>query len=157
MATKIKRVTGGEAIEQLPEILPHLVFLEDEEEQCKRYALEFARSAKEAPDTMLVVVAYKDEELVGFTIATLFADCVYVSQAWSKPGNSFRIADEMFLRVMLWAQGLGRKSVRAETHRNTEGFFARFGFVERSKTIERKIEPEFFDNILAAVRVVKNG
>lgn len=102
---------------------------------------ELAQQLKQAlhgrPETVFVVQARRDGELIGFIVCDLAIGHPYVwmSQAWSHPQNTFRVADEMWRRVREWAEMVGKGEVRAETRRQVDALRRRFGFEVESVTI----------------------
>jgi hypothetical protein len=89
-----------------------------------------------APDQIFVFGAWKGELLVGFVIAESNPLHVFISQLWSNQGNPPTVADRLFLQVLIWAQGLGRTKIIAETRRDLEAMHRRAGFTERSILVE---------------------
>lgn len=153
MSLKISRVQGVEAIELLPEIGTSLTFPNDEQNH-EKFVIQLAGLLKNNPEGTMVIVAKRDNELIGFLIANSTPDFVYLAQAWSKPGNNFRIFDEMFLRILMWAVGLGKPSIRAETVRDLDAVYERAGFTPRSVTIERKIDNDLLIKLMNRAREV---
>ena len=82
---------------------------------------------------------------------------IYVSQVWSDAKNGWKVADEMFLKVLLWAYALGKSSLRAETQRDMGGWYRRFGFEERSVVIEKVVTPEMSARFVSHAREIFNG
>jgi hypothetical protein len=94
------------------------------------------------PESVLIVQAKKDEQLVGFIIAHNTGPFVTCVQAWSRNANSFRIIDAMWSHVVLWTTVLGKSEIRAETRREIGPLHRRFGFVEIKKTIGYTVQPD---------------
>jgi hypothetical protein len=99
------------------------------------------------PESVLVIQATRDNTLVGFLIAQNTGPFVWLAQAWSRPGNEYQVADEMWSRLLVWSAALGKSEIRAETKRSINPLYERFGFVEFSRTITRKIDTSILDHI----------
>lgn len=151
MGIKISRLQGKDAVELLPRLAEHLVF-PAERDQSVKFLQQVTGMLANAPEQIQFIVATRDEELVGFVLSNVAEDCVYIAQMWSKPGNSFRIADEMFLYVLLWAVGLGKPCVRATTSRSAGAFYERAGFKQTSVVIERQVDQEMLHKMLNRAR-----
>lgn len=154
MGIEIQQLNGPLATRVLVEINRHLIL---PEELKGTFIVECERMLLEQPDSIQFVVATKLGEVVGFCISQLTRDFIYVAQIWSKPGNSSKIADEMFLHPVLWAVSTGRRSIRAETKRDLMSLYHRAGFIERSVTIEKPITPEVLGAVFQNAREVFNG
>ena len=93
------------------------------------------------PQDILVLVAIDAEELLGFilTIAEPSVSHAFVMQAWvstkAPPGTSKKLLS----RVVMWAEDLGRTSIRMETYRDARLFTRRFGFKEFSSIMQLPI------------------
>ena len=109
---KIKRVMKPDSPNLLLEVANHLVFPQDENRGAE-FVQQLIETLKTSPESVNFVVAMDGEELVGFLVAVNTSeDCVLLSQAWSKPGNSWKIIDELFLRharapLALWLEADG--------------------------------------------------
>ena len=151
---KIKRVMKPDSPNLLLEVANHLVFPQDENRGAE-FVQQLIETLKTSPESVNFVVAMDGEELVGFLVAVNTSeDCVLLSQAWSKPGNSWKIIDELFLRIILWTFGLGKSSIRAETSRDSEAVWRRWEFQDRSRIIERKLDPSLLGQFLDKAREV---
>lgn len=157
MHVNISRIQGEQIMDFLPEIHEHLVFQDKIPGQREAYTKELHAKVLRNAEDILLVVAESDGQLLAFVVAQALPACVFVSQTWSAARNPWQIVDELFLRVILWAEALGKKSIRAETARDADAFFRRFGFVERSVVIERAIEPGMTSVILDGLRSMVNG
>lgn len=151
MSLRISRVQGQEALDLLPELGVNLVFPNDEPSH-EKFLKQVAGMLINSPEQIQVIVAVRDNQVIGFLIANNAPECVYIAQCWSKPGNNFRVFDEMFLRVLCWCYGLGKTSVRADTVRDLDAAYERAGFTLRSHTIERQITPEMIQNFTNRAR-----
>lgn len=111
-----------------------------------------------ASDKIQVIAAEREGRIVGFSIAfDLNVPHIWISQFWNDPNESPKIADELFLRVLNWAVGLGKEEVRAETRRNVEVMYRRVGFEPHSTIVKLSlngIESKLLDR---AREVFKDG
>lgn len=151
MAIKISRVQGREALETLPKLAEYLVFPAGRNHS-EKFLGQVAMMLRNTPEQVQFITATRDGELIGFVLSNVCDDCVYVAQMWSKPGNSFKVADEMFLYVLLWTVGLGKPCVRASTSRDVTAFYERAGFQQTSVIIERQVDSEMLSRLLHKAR-----
>lgn len=151
MSIKISRLQGSQAFETLPKLKDKLTFPGDVD-QSDKFLKQAAGLLANAPEQIQFIVAYRDEELIGFMLSNVTEDSVYIAQAWSKPGNSFRVFDEMFLYVILWAAGLGKPCIRANTTRDVNAAYERAGFKQVSVVIERAVDNEMLHKLLHRAR-----
>lgn len=118
--------------------------LEDSDYPPDVFAEVLRQSIVDLPDTTYVLVAVEEDETVhGFLIANAAPEQkhVFVVQAWADPTVPY-VSDKMFLRLIMWAESLGRKEIRAETQRDPSAFLRRWNF----KTISRIIGFTIPDN-----------
>jgi hypothetical protein len=131
----------------IPQLSPH--FTVETEEERPLVAAQLASLLQQNPEAVFLVTAVLEGEVVAFIIAHNLQNLPYtfVAQAWSADGNPLRIADELFLRVMVWTSALGKREVRAETGRNPTPFYRRVG-LEPVRTILRREVPEDLNRTL---------
>ena len=136
-------------VRQVEPMIPHFVLHVGTEKLRLEFARQLVITMTNSPNTVNVIQAWSymetvEKELLGVIIGTnsVTQPYILIPQAWSHPGNSFEIMDELFGRLVMWAASMGKTSVRAETTRNVESMFHRFGLTEIAKVIERKITPE---------------
>lgn len=111
------------------------------------YIQDYLELWRRRPDDLFVLEARTDE-LVAFLIVTAERTCVNLSQAWAKPGIPWAVMAAMFQRVVLWAASIDRFEIRAETKRDVDALFRRFGFEEHSVNIRYQIPHTIFDTFL---------
>jgi len=78
----------------------------------------------------LFLQVWDGEEMLAFVMcgAPQGYNSVYVYDAWADP--KFKTMSELVLRVLLWAEGLGRKFLRMDSTRSPEAWNRRWGFEE---------------------------
>ncbi len=125
-------------------MVPNLVTREDTEESQATCAFEIRLRMQSIPDSINIIQAWDDEELVGFVVGIIYPNKTSMSlpQTWSKTGNPFEIAEYMFSGLLMWAVTCGRNAIVGECDREAGPLFRRYGFVEIAKIIERKITDE---------------
>lgn len=106
-----------------------------------------------------VYLAYKEDpnkpdeiEVCAFIIAFAPANIthVWLFQVWCDPKYANKgLADKMFLRVILWAEHIGRSFIRGETKRNEGAVYRKWGFREHSKIVQYELVPEQAINALS--------
>lgn len=136
-------------------MIPH--FVVETEDQRRQVTQQIVKALLESPDRLFVVQAKRDEELIGFLVAQNIGSCVYVAQAWSNPSNGWPVADAMWERTVLWTVAIGKPEIRAETKRESEALYRRFGFEEVSKTIAFKVPDGLMNELVAALKEVSVG
>ena len=157
MSIKLKRLRGQQAVEILPKIVEHLVFPEETQNERQMYIKGIVYQLQQAPATVCLVVATKDENVVGFIVAVDNGDHVFVSQFYSQQGNPWSIAEAMMGHVMVFTVGQGHMRVRGETTRDVDAALRRFGFEERCVMVERKIDPETLKRFRTQAQETLNG
>ena len=143
-------------IDVIPNLKENLVF---EEGQSPEKFIELVKTFLErAPGKIQIIAAEREGKVVGFSISfDLDVPHIWISQFWNDPQVSSKVADEMFLRVLNWAVGLGKKEVRAETRRNVDAMYRRVGFEPHSTIVKLSlngIESRLLDR---AREVFKDG
>lgn len=153
-------ISRMKSIDTILEMVPHFTFQSDEPENQIRFGEQIRAGLTNNPDSLHILQAWNDEnEIVGFIVAhaPIGEDFTWVSQAWSRIGNPKSVATELFMRTLMWTIGLGRSSIRAETSRDIEAFYRRFGFVFHSATIKYEITPEVVAQMFGLGRESING
>lgn len=143
-----------------PKIVPKIasLFVLHDEDSREAFVKDLMARMIQAPESLLFVAAIREDDVVGFVIAQNLADHrVWVAQAWSEDGNDPQVADELFMRVLLWASALGKTVLGAETTRNAGALLRRFGFCEKATLVEYTIPPGFLPEVIDAMRGVVNG
>ncbi len=151
---KIIRSRDPKSVEYM---LPHLTLRNATEGMREKYLHRLALTMVNAPETVFLVQAWEGEDIVGFVVANVADEHVWVSQAWSKTGNPSAVGDEMFNRTILWAIALGRMTLRAETTRDIGAMFRRFKFEPITTIVEHRISPEVISKILERGKEYING
>lgn len=150
---RILHVTSPESVPEMARLVQV-----DDEPQRLEFAQKLAAAMVQTPDRVQVLQARRDDELVGFTISeNASAPYVWLAQGWSKPGNSWQVADELWLRVMLWAIGLGKNEIRAESGREVSALHRRFGFEDFRTVVQHKIDPNLLSHMLGSMKEVLSG
>lgn len=154
------RITRLQSVQGLEEMYPHFVFTDIVQRQ--QLIRQLTETMLQTPESLLVLQAISDVAdpgLVGFVVANNVpgASYVWVAQAWSQPGNDFEVADAMWARVRVWACALGKSSVRAQTGREIDVIYRRFGFEELCKIVEHKLDPALLGLMVEGIQEVANG
>ena len=91
-----------------------------------------------------------DGEIVAFVIAYApsMQRHVFLYQAWCKPGTDEKVADKLFLSLVLWSEANGRTSIKAETKRDVNAIYRRWNFIPFSQIIEFKIDSLLEEKLL---------
>lgn len=142
----------------IPQILPHLVLADDLEREA--FGQKLAHYIVTSPECVLFLSAMDEGgKVVGFVIAENPPSTKYITinQAWIAPGQSFKLSNELFLRVTMWAIGLDKTTIRAETKRNTGPLFRRFGFEPVSVNVEYRVPQSLMPEILSVIRGETDG
>ena len=137
-----------------------ITFIQDylipDEEYEKDTFVELLKSMiAERPDDMFVPIAIDGDKPVAFLIAMAPQEQrhVWIMQAWASPElTDQRMKDTMFLELVMWTLGSGRRSIRAETQRDTKPFLRRWGFKPFSEVLSYDIREDFEDQLLSQVR-----
>lgn len=152
--TRILRTRDPKAVEYM---IPHFTLPGGDEEK-EAAGQQLMQRMTTSPESVVVFQAWRGEDIVGFIIAFVSENpFVWVAQGWSRPGNPWVIADELFRRVLLWGMALGRTSIRAETSRDLEAMYSRFGFKPVASIVERRITPEEISSVLSLGKAVVDG
>lgn len=109
----------------------------------------------ERPENIYLPIAVEGDKPVAFLIAIAPDDQkhVWIMQAWaSKDLTKERMKDTLFLELIMWTLGLGRRSIRAETKRNTGPFLRRWGFSTFSEILDYGIKDDFEASLLNQVK-----
>jgi hypothetical protein len=110
--------------------------------------VEFVRETLErgTSDDSLVLLAFDGEELKSFLIACDVprTDHVFIIQVWAdKELTDGVVQKQMFFRLCMWTEGLGKSIIRGETVRNSDAFFRRWGFKKTSEVLTFEIPSGF--------------
>lgn len=110
------------------------------------------------PDSVCVIVARSDAGVVGFVVLqNTPSDYTFVVQAWSLSTNPRSVADAMFARAVLWTNALGKSKIRAQTSRDVDSFYRRFGFAPVASIIEHTIDPSITQRLIDALKEPSDG
>lgn len=95
------------------------------------------------PDKTLVLTIFDNDILKGFVVAYApdGAEHVLLIDTWMDndlPGSLWQ--DKVFLRLCIWADGLGRKKINAETNRNPRALLKRWNFKLLTKIVSFDLE-----------------
>lgn len=155
MTTRIIRTRDPKAVECM---IPHFTLPDSGDGPKKVFGARLVSQMQNSPETVNVLQAWRGDDLVGLAVATVSdSPFVWISQAWSVIGNSTKIVDGMFVRLILWTLALGRLSLRAETSRDLESFCRRFSFEPVASIVEHRISPEVIENILDRGKEIIHG
>lgn len=94
--------------------------------------LEYWRSITD----FLVLVSENDDKIDGFVIGFKDRNSLWLSQVWSKNGNS----EEGMKRTEQWAKKRNLKYIRGETGRNEMKAMSKYGFREASVIMEKELK-----------------
>ena len=115
------------------------------------YAKALEDMLRDDPNNTFVVQAWDGDSLVALLVA--FAGSgqshVFIYDAWADPqieDNS--LTHKMFVRLLLWAESIGRTQVRCETSRPIEAITKRWGFTEHAKILKYEIEEAFEETLI---------
>jgi len=113
---------------------------------------KFIKKLIDDPQGLLVLQGRdEDQNLLCFGIINdpgIDYDFVEVSQIWCAKGDSKKLTNDMYQRIMLWAIGRGKQKLRLETTRNPEAMSRRFGFKVKEVVMEREIKTQDIDKCL---------
>lgn len=127
------------------------------------YASALREMIRNERENTYVLIAFDDEtdevSVLGFLVAYAPPNKhhVFLSQAWCNPkGTEKQVTDLAFLRLINWAQNLGRARILMETTR--EGAMQRkWGFQPVSTTMEFRLDSDFEQRLLAKLQGDTNG
>ena len=136
-------------VTDIRDIIPHLVL----DNQYKEvFVNKFIKKLIDDPQGLLVLQGRdEDQNLLCFGIINdpgIDYDFVEVSQIWCAKGDSKKLTNDMYQRIMLWAIGRGKQKLRLETTRNPEAMSRRFGFKVKEVVMEREIKTQDIDKCL---------
>ena len=103
---------------------------------------------------IFLLQAYDGEEIIGVILAVDQPEMkhIFIYQAWSNAKKmSLHDTRKMFMRLVLWADAKGKSELRAETQRNAEAFYRKWGFIEHSKILKFEVTEAFEDKLLDAL------
>ena len=146
---KIVRATSPSGITLIEPLL-----IADNDRDRSAAADMFRQGLVNVPDAMFVLVAFEEEEVLGFVVAYLppAVDHVFLHQAWVKPGVT-TLADKLFIRLAIWTENAGRHFIRAETQRNPEAFLRRWNFTQVSVIMQHRLVDDIESSITHAAMV----
>jgi len=113
-----------------------------------------------APSNTCIWQVFQDEEILAFLVAFAppGAKHVFLSDAWASPKlEGSGVQDRIFLRLVLWAESLGRDRITAETSRHPEGLLRRWNFKEIARIVSFEISEDFEARLLSGKRDVLLG
>lgn len=141
---KIIRARAGAAVD-----LMHPYLQEDTDVSRERYAEGLRSMLDNAPDQTFILQAFEDDNLVAFLIAYASDGKSYITviQAWASEGlKDQKALDNLFLRLLLWADNFNRKELWFEVLKGTKPFITKWIKRRRSSTRIYSI-PEAFDTM----------
>lgn len=97
---------------------------------------------KNAPETIMLMMAFEEDEIQAFMIAYLppSVNYVFISQIWSENEN---LAHDLLTRLIEWADSCNRTQLRMESESDHDGYSKLWGFKTITET--RAIElSEFY-------------
>ena len=120
--------------------------LEDEDYDRGAFVEVLKSLLENSPSETLVLMAVDGEHVRAFILA--FAPQghghVFIMQAWSNlPLKEKRVKDELFYRLVFWADNLGRDELRGETLRKTGPFLRAWDFEVYSTVLRYKIPEDY--------------
>jgi hypothetical protein len=131
------RIRSAEIVKH---IAPHVTFVDPKLKA--PYLEDVAQRLIQAPDTILLLAAFENDEIKAFIVAENTAPripFVHLSQVWSHPDNPRDWYKPFLAKLLLWADAHDKDYVRAETMRNTEAMYRRFGFTPSHDVAYAKI------------------
>lgn len=153
MVIKITRVTNPLHVHHIKSflVLPDGI-------QNETYLQQLQSSMQQDPGNVYVLTATAKDELLGFAVANNTpAECIYVSQFYTSPAAPPDVSTELMVRLTLWAFGLGKNFIRAETQRSTEALYRLAGFEPVATVVERRITPNIIQALISNVRELYHG
>jgi hypothetical protein len=136
---EIIRVRTPELVEQME---PHLTFHDPRHKGI--FLEDLLQRMSMAPDSLLILAGMDEDGLRAFAIVTnpgVAYPYVYLSQIWSHPNNATHDwYTPFFARVVLWAAAHDKDYIRAETQRNTEALYRKFGFESFSTNVRLDLD-----------------
>lgn len=131
---KIIRVTNPRAIDLMQDYLLH----DDDEFDEGQLEGLLKQMLENTPQNTYFVQAWDGDELKSFVLAIAPPGTghTFVLQAWVKPGVPKKLTDEIFNRIKIWTEMLGRTSIRMETKRDPDAWNRRWQFEPHSTVME---------------------
>lgn len=108
------------------------------------YLTELERRMIAAPDSLLILASIESDEVKAFLVAQNPGPEIpymILTQVWSDPHNDRSWSDPFLARLVLWSLAHDKSYVRAETRRNAEAMYRRFGFEPSSTIVSLDLTP----------------
>ena len=132
---------------QATEIIMLCTFREEAERSI--FALQLLRLLEQRPEVLFIYAAFDKGperlEVVGFVIAELMEDRVWITQAYSDPEQPQSTINNLFHRVKCWAVANDVYSIQAQTSRSVSALDRRFGFKVIAEVIEHRVDKHLLD------------
>ena len=136
-------------VTDIRDMIPHLVLADQYKEV---FVNKFIKKLIDDPQGLLVLQGRdEDQNLLCFGIINdpgIDYDFVEVSQIWCAKGDSKKLTNDMYRRIMLWAIGRGKQKLQFETKRNPRAMSRRFGFKVKGVIMECEIKTQDIDKCL---------
>lgn len=130
------------SVDIVESIEPHVVL----EDQVKPLFLEnLVWRMLHTPDAVLVLASFEGDELKAFLIADnpgAGVPYIVLAQVWSYPDNDRSWFVPFLTGLVLWAMAHDKEYIKAETQRNAEALFRRFGFKPFSTNVKLDVNKE---------------
>ena len=109
---------------------------------------------RHSPEETWLSLAVEGNEVKGFVVALapVGRGFVFIYQVWVAPDAPKGISENLFHRLVLWADAVGASQLRGETFRSSEALYRRWGFGEFSKVLKFDIDQDYFTRVTEAVR-----
>ncbi len=142
--SKIRRIID---IKTLELIEPHLIFRDKELKN--PFLVDLIERMTRFPESTLVLGAFDEKDLLGFTVSFnpgIQLPYITLAQAWCTPGCPSDQGKELLRRNILWALGLGKSYIRAETLRDEfNAILRRYGFEPYSAIVKLEINESLLE------------
>lgn len=142
---KLFRTRNPKAVEYLKD---KLIIDEGVSEETLLNQIEIAMA--DYPEDTFVLFGLDGNSLKCFLIAYNVPNQshAFLHQVWCEPGFE-NYTDRMFFRLLMWAQGLGKKQIRGETYRDSDACKRRWNFKEISKIVAFDIPDDLEEKLLS--------
>ena len=137
------------SVDIIKHIAPHLVFTDE----CLRapFLQELAHGIMNSPDSLLILASFEGKEIRAFLIASnpgATLPYVMVAQTWSHPSNPSNWYEPFLAKLILWATAHDKEYIKAETPRNADAMFRRFGFEQYMTVLKFKLKDEQYHSMI---------
>ena len=100
-------------------------------------------------EKLFVLCCIEGDKILSFCVAFAPQNLPYaiLYQAWGKEH-----LDEMFLRLQVWCENMGKTAIRAETTRNPDALYRRWGFKHISSVVEYRLREDTLSRLVEGRR-----